>query len=163
MAEENVGDKTWLTKEAHERLTKELEHLQGPGRAEIAERIDAAREEGDLKENGGYHAARDEQGQMEARIRQLEELLRNAEVGEADADDKIAGPGKLIVVEMNGRKMEFLLGSREIISEEDKVEVFSEQSPLGKAVNGAKVGDDVEYEAPNGRKIIVTVKSAKAY
>ena len=78
MAEENVGDKTWLTKEAHERLTKELEHLQGPGRAEIAERIDAAREEGDLKENGGYHAARDEQGQMEARIRQLEELLRNA-------------------------------------------------------------------------------------
>ncbi|KXZ59430.1 transcription elongation factor GreA [Brevibacterium sp. HMSC08F02] len=163
MAEENVGDKTWLTKEAHERLTKELEHLQGPGRAEIAERIDAAREEGDLKENGGYHAARDEQGQMEARIRQLEELLRNAEVGEADADDKIAGPGKLIVVEMNGRKMEFLLGSREIISEEDKVEVFSEQSPLGKAVNGAKVGDDVEYEAPNGRKITVTVKSAKAY
>ena len=163
MAEENVGDKTWLTKEAHERLTKELEHLQGPGRAEIAERIDAAREEGDLKENGGYHAARDEQGQMEARIRQLEELLRNAEVGEADADDKIAGPGKLIVVEMNGHKMEFLLGSREIISEEDKVEVFSEQSPLGKAVNGAKVGDDVEYEAPNGRKITVTVKSAKAY
>lgn len=163
MAEENVGDKTWLTKEAHERLTKELEHLQGPGRAEIAERIDAAREEGDLKENGGYHAARDEQGQMEARIRQLEELLRNAEVGEADADDKIAGPGKLIVVEMNGRKMEFLLGSREIISEEDKVEVFSEQSPLGKAVNGAKVGDEVEYEAPNGRKITVTVKSAKAY
>ncbi|MCG7300167.1 transcription elongation factor GreA [Brevibacterium ravenspurgense] len=163
MAEENVGDKTWLTKEAHERLTKELEHLQGPGRAEIAERIDAAREEGDLKENGGYHAARDEQGQMEARIRQLEELLRNAEVGEADADDKIAGPGKLIVVEMNGRTMEFLLGSREIISEEDKVEVFSEQSPLGKAVNGAKVGDDVEYEAPNGRKITVTVKSAKAY
>ena len=163
MAEENVGDKTWLTKEAHERLTKELEHLQGPGRAEIAERIDAAREEGDLKENGGYHAARDEQGQREARIRQLEELLRNAEVGEADADDKIAGPGKLIVVEMNGRKMEFLLGSREIISEEDKVEVFSEQSPLGKAVNGAKVGDDVEYEAPNGRKITVTVKSAKAY
>ena len=163
MAEENVGDKTWLTKEAHERLTKELEHLQGPGRAEIAERIDAAREEGDLKENGGYHAARDEQGQMEARIRQLEELLRNAEVGDADADDKIAGPGKLIVVEMNGRTMEFLLGSREIISEEDKVEVFSEQSPLGKAVNGAKVGDDVEYEAPNGRKITVTVKSAKAY
>ena len=163
MAEENVGDKTWLTKEAHERLTKELEHLQGPGRAEIAERIDAAREEGDLKENGGYHAARDEQGQMEARIRQLEELLRNAEVGEADADDKIAGPGKLIVVEMNGRTMEFLLGSREIISEEDKVEVCSEQSPLGKAVNGAKVGDDVEYEAPNGRKITVTVKSAKAY
>ena len=163
MAEENVGDKTWLTKEAHERLTKELEHLQGPGRAEIAERIDAAREEGDLKENGGYHAARDEQGQMEARIRQLEELLRNAEVGEADSDDKTAGPGKLIVVEMNGRKMEFLLGSREIISEEDKVEVFSEQSPLGKAVNGAKVGDEVEYEAPNGRKIIVTVKSAKAY
>ena len=163
MAEENVGDKTWLTKEAHERLTKELEHLQGPGRAEIAARIDAAREEGDLKENGGYHAARDEQGQMEARIRQLEELLRNAEVGEADADDKIAGPGKLIVVEMNGRTMEFLLGSREIISEEDKVEVFSEQSPLGKAVNGAKVGDDVEYEAPNGRKITVTVKSAKAY
>lgn len=163
MAEETAADKTWLTKEAYERLSKELEHLQGPGRAEIAERIDAAREEGDLKENGGYHAARDEQAQNEARIRQLEELLRNAEVGEADSDDTTAAPGKLIEVEMNGRTMEFLLGSREIISEDDKVEVFSEQSPLGKAVNGAKVGDTIEYEAPNGRTLSVVLKSAKAY
>ena len=158
-----MADTQWLTRAQYDALKAELTERIEQRRPEIAKLIDAARQEGDLRENGGYHAARDEQGQMEARIRQLEELLRNAEVGEADADDKIAGPGKLIVVEMNGRKMEFLLGSREIISEEDKVEVFSEQSPLGKAVNGAKVGDDVEYEAPNGRKITVTVKSAKAY
>ena len=74
---------TWLTQGAYDRLKGELDELSGPGRREIAARIEAAREEGDLKENGGYHAAKDQQGQMEARIRDLEELLKHAVVGEA--------------------------------------------------------------------------------
>ena len=79
MTEETTAEETWLSQEAFDRLTEELEHLSGPGRAEIAERIEAARDEGDLRENGGYHAAREEQGKNEARIRQLEHLLRPAE------------------------------------------------------------------------------------
>jgi transcription elongation factor GreA len=74
---------TWLTQEAHDRLAAELAELSTHGREEIAKRIESAREEGDLKENGGYHAAKDEQGKQEARIRQLTELLRTAQVGEA--------------------------------------------------------------------------------
>ena len=79
-----MSDKqTWLTQGAYDRLKSELDELTGAGRKEIAARIEAARDEGDLKENGGYHAAKDQQGQMEARIRDLEELLKHAKVGEA--------------------------------------------------------------------------------
>jgi len=163
MTAENTADQTWLTPQAFERLSKELEHLSGPGRTEIAERIEAARDEGDLKENGGYHAAREEQGKLEARIRELEHLLQNANVSEPDGDESTVTPGKLVTLKMGRRKIEFLLGSREIISEDEKIDVFSEKSPLGAAVNGKKVGDKVEYEAPNGRTIEVTIESAKAY
>ena len=74
---------TWLTQEAYDRLKAELDYLSGPGRIEIAKKIESAREEGDLKENGGYHAAKDEQGMQEARIRQLTQILENSRVGEA--------------------------------------------------------------------------------
>lgn len=74
-----MTEKTWLTQEAHDRLAAELEELTTTGRKEIAARIEAAREEGDLKENGGYHAAKDEQGKMEARIRDLEHLLKTCQ------------------------------------------------------------------------------------
>src|SRR3954470_19059784 len=88
---------TWLTQEAYDRLKAELEHLSGPARAEISERIGAARAEGDLKENGGYHAAKDEQGEMEARHRQLTQLLRVAKVGQPPAADAgVAGPGMVV-------------------------------------------------------------------
>ena len=73
---------TWLTQEAYDRLKAELDHLSGEGRTEIAKKIEAARLEGDLRENGGYHAAKEEQGKQEARIRQLRQLLDNAKVGE---------------------------------------------------------------------------------
>ena len=96
MTEDITGEETWLSQEAFDRLTKELEHLKGPGRVEIAERIEAARDEGDLKENGGYHAAREEQGKQEARIRQLEHLLAHAQVGAADTDTTVVSPGKVI-------------------------------------------------------------------
>ncbi|GAA2001608.1 transcription elongation factor GreA [Brevibacterium samyangense] len=153
---------TWLSPEAHERLTKELEYLSGPGRAEIAQKIDAAREEGDLKENGGYHAAREEQGTIEARIRQLEHLLANATVGEADTDTSVAGPGKVVTVQMGPRETRFLLGSREIAGDAD-IDVFSEASPLGSAVNGAAVGSTVEFTAPNGKTLSVEVKAVEAF
>ncbi|MYM19644.1 transcription elongation factor GreA [Brevibacterium sp. 5221] len=162
MTEETADDQTWLTQEAYDRLTKELEQLSGPGRQEVAERIEAARDEGDLKENGGYHAAREEQGKLEARIRQLETLLRSAKVGEADADTTKVAPGKIVAVDMGGREMRFLLGSREIAGDSD-IDVFSEKSPLGAAVNGAKVGDEVEYEAPNGKTMKVTVSKVEAF
>ena len=94
---------TWLTQEAYDRLKAELkdelDYLTGTARTEISERIGAARAEGDLKENGGYHAAKDEQGKMEARIRQLTQLLREAKVGQPPAADAgVAGPGMVVTV-----------------------------------------------------------------
>src|SRR5580765_6554043 len=88
-----TGQTTWLTQEAYDRLKAELDHLAGPGRTEIAKRIEAARDEGDLRENGGYHAAKEEQGKQEARIRQLSQLLDGARVGEAPPDDGVVEPG----------------------------------------------------------------------
>ena len=88
----------WLTQDAYDRLAKELEELEGPGRTEIAERIAAARDEGDLKENGGYHAAREEQGKMEARIADLQRLLKNAVVGESPQDDGVVEPGMVVAI-----------------------------------------------------------------
>ena len=153
---------TWLTEEAYNRLKAELEHLTGPGRTEITERIEAARAEGDLKENGGYHAAREEQGKLEGRILQLTELLRNAHVGEAPADDGIVEAGMVVTATIAGEKEIFLLGSREGARDVD-VEVFSERSPLGAAVVGHKAGDKVSYEAPNGKSISVEILEVKPF
>jgi transcription elongation factor GreA len=153
---------SYLTQEAFDRLKAELDQLSGPGRTEIAKRIEAAREEGDLKENGGYHAAKDEQGKMEARIRQLTQLLENAVVGETPADNGVVAPGMVVTVDMFGDDMEFLLGSREIADGSD-LEVYSDKSPLGAAINGKKIGEKASYEAPNGKTIEVTVKAAKPY
>jgi len=153
---------TWLTEEAYNRLKAELEHLTGPGRTEITERIEAARAEGDLKENGGYHAAREEQGKLEGRILQLTELLRNAHVGEAPADDGIVEAGMVVTATIAGEKEVFLLGSREGARDVD-VEVFSERSPLGAAVVGHKAGDKVSYEAPNGKSISVEILEVKPF
>ena len=153
---------SYLTQEAFDRLKAELDQLSGEGRTEIAKRIEAAREEGDLKENGGYHAAKEEQGKMEARIRQLTQLLENAIVGEKPADNGVVAPGMVVTVEMFGDTVTFLLGSREIADGSD-LEVYSEKSPLGAAINGKKIGDTTAYEAPNGKSIEVTVKDAKPY
>jgi len=152
----------WLTAEAYNRLKSELEHLTGPGRAEITERIEAARSEGDLKENGGYHAAREEQAKMEGRIVQLTELLRNAHVGEAPADDGIVEPGMVVTATIAGEKEVFLLGSREAAQDVD-IEVFSESSPLGAAIVGKKAGEKVSYLAPNGKSIAVEILDGKPF
>jgi transcription elongation factor GreA len=153
---------SYLTQEAFDRLKAELDQLSGTGRTEIAKKIEAARDEGDLKENGGYHAAKEEQGKMEARIRQLTQLLENSIVGTKPADDGIVEQGMVVTVEMFGEEVEFLLGSREIADGTD-LEVYSEKSPLGAAINGKKVGDKASYKAPNGKVIQVRVKSATPY
>ncbi|WP_295702839.1 transcription elongation factor GreA [Lapillicoccus sp.] len=153
---------SYLTQEAYDRLKGELEHLSGEGRSEIAKRIEAAREEGDLKENGGYHAAKEEQGKMEARIRQVRQLLENSTVGETPADDGIVAPGMVVTVEMFGDEETFLLGHREI-KEDSGLEVFSEQSPLGKSINGKKVGQSATYQTPAGKTVKVKVLKAAPY
>ena len=152
---------TWLTQDAYDRLKAEYDQMSGPGRLELARKIEAAREEGDLKENGGYHAAKEEQGKMEARIRQLTQLLENATIGEKPADDGVVEPGMVVTVEMFGDEETFLLGSREIT--DDSMHVFSEKSPIGAAVNGARVGDTVTYEAPNGKQVEVKVLATTPY
>ena len=154
--------KTWLTQEAADRLAAELAHLETTGRSEIVKKIESARAEGDLKENGGYHAAREEQGKMEARIRQLKHMLENAEIGTAPASaDGVVAPGMKVTVEIMGDEMQFLLGSREIASGD--LDVYSEKSPLGAAVMGAKVGDEKSYNAPNGKNITVKVLKAEVF
>ena len=118
-------DTVWLTQDAFNKLTHELEELRGPVRQEIIGRISAARDEGDLKENGGYHAAKDEQGKIEARIRQLEDMMRRAEVGETPADNGIVEPGMKVTYKFVGDDdtAEFLLGNKAL--EDGKGDVFS--------------------------------------
>jgi len=160
---DNQTPVTWLTQEAFERLKGELDALI-ENRPVIAAEINARREEGDLRENGGYHAAKEEQGKQEARIRQLQELLRNAKVGEAPTKAGIAGPGMVVTVrfEDEDETERFLIGSREEAGVGD-LEVYSAQSPLGKALTGAHEGATCEYETPTGKKMRVTLLSAKPY
>ena len=153
---------SYLTQEAYDRLRGELTQLSGEGRSDISKKIESARDEGDLKENGGYHAAKEEQGKMEARIRQLTQLLESAVVGRAPADDGIVEPGMVVTVELLGDKLTFLLGSREIAGNSD-LEVYSEKSPLGKAILDLKAGDVASFRAPNGKEIEVKVLDAKPF
>ena len=156
------SQQTWLTQEAADRLAAELAHLEGPGRKEITAKIEAARAEGDLKENGGYHAARDEQGKIEARIRQLKQMLENAPIGAPPASaDGVVGAGMVVSAIVADDEMRFLLGSREIAT--DDLDVYSEKSPLGAAVLGAKIGDKVSYTLPNGKTISVEILGAEFF
>ena len=152
---------SYLTQEAYDRLKAELTHLSSDGRTDISRRIEAARDEGDLKENGGYHAAKEEQGKMEARIGQLTQLLENAVVGETPPDDGVVEPGMVVTIDMLGDELRFLLGSREIHGED--IEVYSEKSPLGEAILGKKAGESASYQAPNGKTIDVKILAAKPY
>jgi transcription elongation factor GreA len=155
----------WLTQEAFDKLTHELEDLKGPRRQEIIERISAARDEGDLKENGGYHAAKEEQGKIEGRIRQLEDMLRRAQVGETPPNDGIVEPGMVVTYRFVGddETEKFLLGAREIKGDDDPLEVFSPQSAMGSAINGKSKGDTVTYTAPNGKELTIEIVDAVPY
>ncbi|MFV0633815.1 transcription elongation factor GreA [Demequina sp.] len=152
---------TWLTQDAFDRLQKEYDHLVGEGRAAIAKEIDERRQEGDLKENGGYHAAREEQAKQEARILQLRHILQTATVGEAEHSDEVQS-GTVVTAQVAGREMKFLVGSREVVGSTD-LDVFSAQSPLGAAVLGKSVGDESSYTAPNGNEITVKVIAVEPF
>jgi len=154
----------FLTQEAYDRLKAELDQLTGEGRIEIARKIEEAREEGDLKENGGYHAAREEQGQQEARIRQLQELLRTAQVGTPPTSSDTAAPGMVLTIRYDGEDETetVLLGSREEGSRAD-LEVVSPNSPLGGSLLGAHPGDTRAYQLPDGGSMEVTLVSAEPF
>ncbi|MEO6470487.1 MAG: transcription elongation factor GreA [Aeromicrobium sp.] len=157
----------WVTQEAYDRLQEELNHLRGHVRADITAKIAAARDEGDLKENGGYHAAREEQGKTEARIRQLEEMMRRAEIGEKRADDGVVESGMIVTVKFKGdaQTESFLLGSRDLLGRDSAIDhtVYSPESPLGSAILGKSKGDSASYEAPNGKKVTVEIVDAKPF
>ena len=144
----------WLTQEAFDRLALELETLSTTGRAEIVKRIELARAEGDLKENGGYHAAKDQQGKIEARIRELTELLNNAHVGSEPVDASRVASGTIVTAHIHGDEERFLLGSREIAGGTD-LDVYSEHSPMGLAIIGLEPGDTATFTAPSGAEIAV--------
>ncbi|MCW2788318.1 MAG: transcription elongation factor GreA [Aeromicrobium sp.] len=167
MTQPTETDTIWVTQEAYDRLQQELQHLKGDVWADITAKISAARDEGDLKENGGYHAAREEQGKTKARIDQLESMLRRAEVGDKPADDGLVEAGMIVTIRFEGDDdtEQFLLGSRELLSMDSSVEidVYSPTSPLGSALMGKSPGDTVSYETPNGKSITVEVVAAKPY
>jgi transcription elongation factor GreA len=155
--------KTWLSQDAYDRLQAELDQMIAE-RPAIAAEINARREEGDLRENGGYHAAREEQSKAEGRIQYLKELLRNAEVGDAPDAGKVA-PGTVVTIYFDDDQSDtetFLLGSREIASTTD-LTVYSPESALGTAILGATEGQTVTYTAPSGADIKVTVVKFAPY
>ena len=140
-----------LSREAYERLQAELDDLVTRGRIEVASKIERARELGDLSENGDYHAAKDEQGHMEGRIRQLESLLESAEIVEAP-EPGVVGPGTIVTIVYDGDAEDdaerYLVGH---IEERSRgLDVISPTAPLGAALLGARAGDTVAYEAPTG-------------
>ena len=159
-----TSETTWLTQDAFDRLAAELEERQTTRRTEITARIAAAREEGDLRENGGYHAAKDEQGKNEARIRQLRHMLDHARIGAPEVAEGEAAHGMVVTIDFVGseRTMTFLLGSREEAAHAS-VDVISPSSPIGAAVLGHSVGQTVEYATPAGKTISVTIRTVAPY
>jgi len=143
-----VSETVWLSKAAYERLRSELEHLCTVERKRASERIGQARDHGDVRENAEYDAAKEEQGKIEGRIRQLEETLWNAKVGEAPTGDTVTAGMVVTTIDADGEEETFLLGSRE--DRPQGLSVVSAQSPLGKALMGHRVGDRVSYQAPAG-------------
>jgi transcription elongation factor GreA len=153
----------WLTPTAFEGLTRELAALKSDVRSDVVAKISAAREEGDLRENGGYHAAREEQGKLESQIRQLDELLRHADTTPA-ADDGVVKPGMVVTYLFEGDDEDeaetFLLGARQMEDYAHGSTVYSPQSALGTAIMNAKKGESVSYVAPNGRTLKVEIIDA---
>ncbi|MDQ3469164.1 MAG: transcription elongation factor GreA [Actinomycetota bacterium] len=151
-----------LSQEAFDRLQAELDDLSSRGRIEVAEKIERAREMGDLSENGDYHAAKDEQGHMEGRIRQLESLLEHAEIIEAP-EPGVVGPGSIVTLVYDGDDDDaaerYLVGH---IEEHADLDVVSPTAPLGAALLGARAGDTVSFAAPNGdlRVRVIGVESS---
>ena len=147
-----------LSQKAYDRLKAEHDELTTVGRVDIARKIEAARELGDLKENGDYHAAKDFQGQMEARIRQLAGMIENCEIVEG-TDGEIVEPGSVVELRYEGDDVAetYFYGSVEERGIEH--DIISPRSPLGQALEGAKVGDKVDFASPTGANLTVEVVS----
>ncbi len=141
-----------ITQETLDKLREEYHHLTTVGRTEIARVIESARLLGDLSENGDYHAAKDEQGKMESRIRQIDNVIRNHELVARDENAQVAQHASIVQIVYEGDAdedfQEFFLGSIE--EKPEGVLVASPTSPLGSALLGHAIGDLVEYEAPSG-------------
>ena len=159
MAETNH---TFLTQEAFDRLTADLERMSTVDREEIVARIAQARDEGDLKENSGYHAARDQLGLLEAKIRDLKEMLKHAQVGEVPESSGVVEVGTVITATIAGDESVFFIGSREIAAGSD-YDAYSPESPLGQAIIGLKVGDSTSFTAPNGNQIQVSISKVDTF
>lgn len=157
-----MAETTWLTQAQYDALKDELQDRSATRRPKIARLIENARQEGDLKENAGYHAAREEQSMNETRIIQLEELLRTAQVGETPADDGVVEPGMVVTAKIMGREEVFLVGSRDAGGDLG-VKVYPLSAPLGKAIIGAARGETVTYKAPNGVEVSVEIVDAVPY
>jgi transcription elongation factor GreA len=155
-----MSDTTFLTPEAFDKLKAELEQLTTEGRANIEKRIQEAREHGDLRENADYDAAKNDQGLMEARIRQLESLLHTAEVKTVEVKDKVVIGSLVTVVDSDGDELEYFVAPPE--NKIAGVLLASPSGPLGKALLGARAGDDVSYQAPGG-KFTVKVTGVRPY
>jgi transcription elongation factor GreA len=153
-------EQSHLSRPAHDRLQEELKHRSGPLRLEISERIERARELGDLKENADYDAAKNEQGLNEARVRQLEAMLRDVVIVESSDADEV-GPGTIATLLFTGddEPQEYLIGSIEERS--DSFEVLSTSSPLGQQLVGKRVDETASYETPKGATIEVIVKAIR--
>jgi len=148
-----------LTQEAFDRLKKELEHLEGDAREQIINDIATARAHGDLSENAEYHAAKDQQGLQEARVRQIRQMLENAEIIHAD-DDGIVKPGTLVTLAYAGddEQETYFLGLRE--EKRGDYDVLTPDSPLGRAIVGRSAGESVEAKVPAGALRIRILKVA---
>jgi transcription elongation factor GreA len=155
-----TDDTTWLTPEAFAKLTAELEELKIEGRTEIEARIAEARSHGDLRENADYDAAKNDQGLMEARIRQLEAMLNSAEVRQATDDGTVQTGSLVTVVDEDGDEMRYLVARYE--NKVPGLLLASPDGPLGEALTGARVGDTVSYQAPGG-KFSVTIQAIEPY
>ena len=151
------ASETQLSRAAYDRLQAELEHLTTEGRVDVARRIEAARALGDLSENGDYHAAKDDQGKMEARIRQIQAMLKTATIVDGGATGDTIAAGCVVTIRYEGddETERYLIGSIE--ERRDDVEVVSPGSPLGSALIGRKVGETVEYETPTGARLKVEI------
>ncbi len=155
-----MSDTTWLTPAAHSKLQEELEYLTTEGRRAIEQRISEARDHGDLRENAEYDTAKNDQGLMEARIRQIKHILENSEVREAEDSGKVEVGTIATVVDQDGDEMDYFIASAE--NKMPGMILASPTSPVGSALLGAQPGDQVAYEAPGGT-FKMTVKSVRVY
>jgi transcription elongation factor GreA len=151
-----MAEAVHLSQAAFDRLKTEHDDLTTRGRVEIARKIEAARELGDLSENGDYHAAKEEQGKMEGRIMQLARIIENAEIVEAEGSDTVAA-GSVVTIRYAGDDdtEKYLIGSIEERGSDH--EVMSPGSPLGSALLGHRAGETVEYETPTGATLAVEI------